>query len=235
MAGIDDQFTKTLIHANGNDAATSLTDESGRSWTFSGSAQLDTSLKKFGTSSLQVIKATSDYIYATNVTDFQVGAGDFTIDFWFAAGSYPSSGASYYLAGHGDPSTIPAMACGLTQSSTNFYFKATLADASNTYTAVAATVAQNMDWNHYAFVKNGDKIGCAYNGAFGSWEALSGSFTLPAITTRFSIGRCGVYNAAYTGGRIDEFRFSRCARWTADFTPWTVEYYKKFRPIVIVS
>lgn len=45
---VDDGYTVVLLHMNGTDASTTFTDESGKTWTAGGNAQIDTAQSKFG-------------------------------------------------------------------------------------------------------------------------------------------------------------------------------------------
>ena len=92
---VDDSYTKALLHFNGSDTSTTFTDESGKTWTGAVTAQLDTAQKKFGTASL-LLDGDSDYISTPDHADFDVGSGDFTIDFWVRFNAVP--GAGFYAA-----------------------------------------------------------------------------------------------------------------------------------------
>jgi hypothetical protein len=64
--------------------------------TFFGNAQLDTAQSKFGASSLNC-DGTGDYISFPNSTDFQFGAGDFTIEFWVRWSADPGTGIEWIM------------------------------------------------------------------------------------------------------------------------------------------
>jgi hypothetical protein len=63
---------------NGADGSTTMTDTTGRVWTASGNAQLDTAQFHEGTSSL-LLDGTGDYISTVNTSDIQA-SGDFRIE-----------------------------------------------------------------------------------------------------------------------------------------------------------
>ena len=71
---VDDQYTKSLLHFDGN-----LTDESGKTWTAYGGAATSTAQKKFGTHALY-LDGTDDYINTYGSSDFAFGTGDFTVE-----------------------------------------------------------------------------------------------------------------------------------------------------------
>jgi hypothetical protein len=90
-SGINDANTKVLLHLNGDDLATTITDEYGHTFTAQSGAKLSTSIYKFGPTSL-LLNGTSDYVSATDSADFAIGTGAFTIDVWV----YPTSISGTY-------------------------------------------------------------------------------------------------------------------------------------------
>jgi len=80
---VDDIYTVSLLHMNGADGSTSITDESGKTWTLNGNAQLDTAKKKFGTASLY-FDGSGDYAVSSTHDDFDYGAADWTWNLQFA-------------------------------------------------------------------------------------------------------------------------------------------------------
>ena len=77
---VDDSYTKLLIHCDGADASTTFTDESGKTITTVGNAQVDTAYKVFGTGSL-LLDGTGDALTLDDSEDWNFGSGDFTVDF----------------------------------------------------------------------------------------------------------------------------------------------------------
>jgi hypothetical protein len=83
MAGID-EYTKLMLHANGDDQSTSFPDASASNHTVTayGAVQVDQAEKKFGNAS-GLFDGTGDYLQSVDtLTDFDFGSGDFTIDCW---------------------------------------------------------------------------------------------------------------------------------------------------------
>jgi len=65
--------------------------------TANGNAHTDTSVKKFGTASLQ-LDGTGDYLSVSNNNDFNFGTGDFTIDCWVRSSDFvPGADAGVIL------------------------------------------------------------------------------------------------------------------------------------------
>lgn len=82
LLSVDDSYTVSLLHMNGVDGSTTFTDESGKSWTAKGNAQIDTAGSRFGGASA-LFDGSGDYMELPDHEDFNVGSGDFTVDFWF--------------------------------------------------------------------------------------------------------------------------------------------------------
>lgn len=73
--------TLSLLHFNGTDASTTITDTGGSAtWAVLGNAQLDTAQKKFGTASL-LCDGTGDYVQSANIGALPASGG-WTIDWW---------------------------------------------------------------------------------------------------------------------------------------------------------
>jgi len=68
---------RSLIHFDGSDASTVITDQIANTWTAIGNAQLDTANKLFGASSL-LLDGSGDYVTGTPSGGFLIGTGDFT-------------------------------------------------------------------------------------------------------------------------------------------------------------
>lgn len=184
-----------------------------------GNAQLDTAQKKFGTAS-SLFDGTGDYIDTPDSDDFNIGGGDFTVDFWVkrnAAGAYNA------LFGQGDATASFA--------STSLY--ALFSPDNKLYTGIgygskikssgASSIAVTNDsaWHHIATVRCGNTLTQYIDGVARSTADITG-ITANYSSNQFAIGRQGEYAANYFNGWIDEFRFSKgIARWTSDFTPPT--------------
>src|SRR5262245_32929117 len=82
----NDTNCKVLLHFNGTDTATTITDSnaggSAHTWTAAGNAQIDTAASKFGGAS-GLFDGTGDWVTTSDHADFTLGSGAFTIDLWF--------------------------------------------------------------------------------------------------------------------------------------------------------
>lgn len=95
------QWKETVLRGSfdGADAATSFTSEDkyARTATFNNGAQLDTAQKKFGASSLFLVKSNSDYVTFPDSDDWKFGAGDFTVECWIRHASVAAASLHYYI------------------------------------------------------------------------------------------------------------------------------------------
>ncbi len=87
-----------LLHLNGANGSTTITDEYGHTWAVSGSAVLNTGDKKFGSASLELPGATSDFAYTTDITS--LGA-KFTIEGWFHTDNVDTDSQAIFSAYNG--------------------------------------------------------------------------------------------------------------------------------------
>ena len=212
---VDDAYTVSLLHFDGADESTAFTDESGKSWTRSGGAKIDTAQSKFGGAS-GYFDGNGDWITTATHTDFNFGTGNFTVDCW----AYPVTGGTDYPTILASGKTTWAAGC------VGFSF----VTASNTYsfggngmTGVASGVITKDTWSHLAVVRSGTALKIYVNGTQSGSATDGGAYDFSNTSTM--IGRTGWATDAYWYGWIDELRVSKgIARWTADFTPPAYPY-----------
>lgn len=193
----------SLLHFDGADGSTTITDETGKVWTANGSAQLDTAQAKFGPSSLLMPDGSASITRALTGAD-AFGTGDFTIEMFrrFDSGARqylysqnnndaaiiftPSSGA---LEVYGPSSYV--IASGSTPQSTGVWYHLALTRAANV-------------WRFFIGGALYESITDAR-----SWGQSSGTLTI-----------AGAFGANVATGHFDEFRVIQGhAVYTANFTP----------------
>lgn len=218
---VDDAYTIALLHMDGSDASTTFTDESGKTWTAVGNAQIDTAQSKFGGAS-GLFDGTGDYVDTPDHADFDVGSGDFTIDFWTRRSA---DGAVDRICGQG--TSAGSAAAGATQIRYNAddTVTASLYSSGTQYAATSTgTITADSTWHHIAFVRDGNTLRLFIDGSADGTDDVTG-VTANDAAAKFTIGRWGEYAGNYYTGWIDEFRFSKgIARWTSNFTPPTSAY-----------
>lgn len=204
----------SLLHFDGTDGSTNFIDETGKIWTRSGSAQIDTDRSKFGGAS-GLFGASGDYITTPNTADHQFGSGDFTIEFFLYPPSTPTDRVLFIkraaMAARG-------MACFFTPGAN--YLSVRFGDTSVTdwnafLTSASITPSQ---FTHIAIQRRGSKYEIFQNGVKQT-EADATSFVLADDTSPFVFGAAegGTYGLA---SHLDELRITKgVARYTANFTP----------------
>jgi len=212
MPGID-SYTKLLLHCNGTDGSTTFTDDSGTSKTVTsvGTAQIDTAVSKFGGAS-GLFDGDSDYVYTSSHTDFAMGTGDFTVDYWakFASSSLQDIWWIAYSDGFG----VRMNRAGQTN-------KMSLLMAGSTWFDISYTI-DTTAWHHFAFVRTGTNLLVFIDGT----KVLDTTSSANLVcNTDVLIGTGNYGSGYYFNGQLDEFRISKgIARWTSDFTPPTEAY-----------
>jgi len=219
---IDDSYTKSLLHFNGADAGVIFTDEVGadKVWTPVGTAQLDTAQQKFGSAS-GLFDGNSDGIWIDDGTAWNLGALNFTMDFWVRSTQTTQYATllSRQIGAYGTGSwTILTSSTG----AGDVAFWAREYSAGSPMLVTAGSLFNTGSWVHIALVRYANDWTLYVDGI--SKATRNTATTITVATARTYIGMDGNYGR-YFNGWIDEFRFSKIARWTAAFTPPTVEYH----------
>ena len=205
-------FNSLLLHGNGTNGSTVITDSSGspKTVTTVGSAQISTAESKFGGSSILI--ATNDGLSVADSSEFDL-QGDFTVECFVRPTSWA---AAVYFAGQFEvpnyaPVTlyiangVPGFAVSSNKTSYSFV------------TTTGAAIPTGV-WTHMAWVRNGNRWSVYVDGI--ERVIAASSATLPyAANAPFTIGRHSFSPAYGYNGYLDEFRISRVARYTSNFTP----------------
>jgi hypothetical protein len=217
MAGIDDVYTKALLHMDGANTSTTFTDESGKAWTRGGSAQISTANYEFGGASGLFASATSDYISTPTNTDFNLGTGDFTIDYWMKS-TQTTQYATHFAKCPGAWGTgMWTIICHYAGAGDINFYAYDYAVGDHGVLKTTTGLINTGNWTHIAVVRSGNNWNLYVGGV--SKASLSASITIADLSGGVSIARDET-NGRYYNGNIDEFRFSKgIARWTANFTP----------------
>jgi len=89
-----DKTKQVLLHFDGSDTSTTITDEYGNTWTANGNAQIDTAQFKFGSAAL-LLDGTTDYISTTDIPT--LGGGSWTVEGFYRPAVLPTSGNIHCL------------------------------------------------------------------------------------------------------------------------------------------
>jgi hypothetical protein len=186
-----------------------------------GDAKTSTADKKFGVSSL-LVDGVGDYISATNSAfGTSIGTGDFTFEFFL---NNPSDGGADYVVSWkisgGTEMNIRVRSTG---------FIDYRSDGTNLLTT--ANSFSPGSWRHYALVRNSGVTKIYINGTA---DANTYSDTINYGSYSQVLIGYSPYIAEYTNGYIDEFRFSKSARYTANFTPTTTEFINDANTLLLL-
>jgi hypothetical protein len=220
---VDDSYTVALLHMDGTDASTTFTDESGKSWTANGNAQIDTAQSKFGGAS-GLFDGTTDYITAADSVDWYFAANPFTIDFWYR----PTSTTAYdtFIGQHVDANNLWKFDLGATANHPRFVIVSGGVVKAD-YSTTDAQTFTNGTWYHLALVRDGTNVYIMKDGTSLALTAATSISTneVPNLATGLVFGYDSVNAGRDIDGWADELRVSKgIARWTAGFTPSTVPY-----------
>jgi len=184
-----------------------------------GSAQISTSVFKYGTGSMSLSASGNTLRTQYNNPSLSMGTGDFTIEGWVYLSSTPSTNGVFQMSGTSGGfvnNQTANLALGTNSSSTWQIY------AKNTYTISSSTTIPVGSWIHFALVRSGTTTVLYINGT-----AL---ITLTADSTNYStpyIGLGSIYDATSypLGGYIDDLRITKgYARYTTTFTPPTAAF-----------
>lgn len=222
MPGID-SYTKIMLHFDGSDGGTTITDSSAgaHTWTARGNAQLDTAIKKFGSAAL-LLDGVADYVDTPDHADYTLGSGDWTVDFWWnRSGGDGANRRAFGQIDSGNNASAGSISGGLNTS--NVFLGAAYSGGA-TGQVTGTTVFTSTGWHHYALVRTGNTLKMFIDGV---QEGGDVSFTLAVNDSAetFTVGRRGAAPNLEWRGSIDEFRLSvGIARWTSNFTPESSAY-----------
>jgi hypothetical protein len=226
----NDTDTKTLLHLDGTNGATSFPDVNlggaAHTWSATGAATISTAQSKFGGASLR--PSTSDgnlstnYISTASSTDYDFGSGNFTVDFWVrynSTGDAPTNGIGLF----GRWGSAGSRLYNLSYYNGQYVFYWTT-DGTNVINANFTTSISTGVWYHIAVVRNGTSLLVYVDGTAltNSGSSISTN-TIYSTSVILTAGNQG--GAASLNGWMDEFRVSKgIARWTTAFTPSTAPY-----------
>ncbi|MFC1625951.1 glycosyltransferase [Patescibacteria group bacterium] len=222
----DDGYNKVLLHMNGTDASTTFTDELGKTWTAANNAQIDTAQSKFGGAS-GLFDGYNDYITTPHHADFDLGSGDFTIDCWVRFNALPANGVLQFITSHYYINPyINGWYFAVRNTSGTYYLAFYGYNTSSIVIAQIRAISLSANtWTHLAVVRSGSSWYLVKDGT--QLGTTGTDADAPGNISRVAAVGISAYDLG-TGdfnGWIDELRIGKgIARWTANFTPETVEY-----------
>lgn len=193
-----------LLSFDGSNGSTLIADTSSNANTISvfGAASITTVDKQYGTGSLNIGNSAGAYVQTPASSLFQLGTGDFTVEFW----ANPLSNQ-----GNQGLFTFGATSSGLFLAIFNGNWMLGTAGSGGTNMGGAVT-----GWQHVAVTRSGTSLRLFIGGAQ-KGGTLTNSTNLS--DSQLKIGY--YFNTSYPfNGRLDEFRVTKgIARYTTAFTP----------------
>jgi hypothetical protein len=219
-----------MIHANGTDGSTTITDSSisNKTVTTNGSAQLDTAQYKFGTASV-LFDGNGDYLISADSNDWSFGGNNFTIDFWVNYNLLPTAGNYMSQIGQwasgGDQDSFITVIHN-TAGNYTYEFFYTTDGSTNKFGVFSISAPSISNWYHIAFVRSGTNLYCFVDGVQQGSTYNIAVDSLFDSTQSLTIGADNSASHLYPfNGWMDEFRITKgAAIWTTNFTPPSNEY-----------
>jgi hypothetical protein len=189
-----------------------------------GDAQISTSVKKFGTGSM-AFDGTGDYLSIPNSSLFDIGAGDFTIECWVNFIAIPSSTNASTFASQWRTSSL---------NLGWFFYLYNISGTCGIYFSYSTTGTNQFDhsvnlpsnpsigtWYHYAVCRSGSNLRFFVDGTqIGSTQTLSATIFNSVAPIWIAAQNNGSPNYQLNG-YLDDFRLTKYARYTNNFTPPT--------------
>jgi len=230
--GGNDAYTELLIHGDGADASTTITDSSSNDFTTTvyGSLQLDTAQKKFGTASVLYAGNTStsgtSYMTWADNAVFNPGSADLTLDHWVRFTDQVPESTFSIMHGEGSWTGNPNHNYYVNWGATTVSARARIGTTGYTATFDNGSSWSLDTWYHMAYERFSDVLTIYIDGvAGGTTASLSGAINDTSYAMRSGEGRAGGGGSFYMDGWIDELRVSvGVARFQGAFTPPTVAY-----------
>jgi hypothetical protein len=205
-----DSYTTLLLHCDGNDSSTVFAEETGKTVTVSGNAQISTSTPRFGTGTA-IFSGENDYLSLAASDDFNFGTDDFTIEFWMKT---TQTSPYYTMAKFG------------TQGVNNINFLY-CSGGYDYYLYFAGTGSACCIQGANSSIYDGDYHHHVLSRADGTLRYFIDGILQGSVSCSVNLSNSTV--APYFGkfsGTLDEIRVSKgIARWTSAFTPPQVPYY----------
>lgn len=204
--------TSLLMHFNGTNGSTTMTDNSKNNFTATATngAALSTAQSKFGGSSV-FLDGTNDYVSIPNNAEFNFASGTFTVELWVYFSSV--SGQRALVTNYQNSTNGWAVQLYLGKIFSSFSgdgidIQGTTTISANTWYHIAVSGTPGS----YKLFLNGTQEGATYTGG-----------TTLTSTSALTIGR--IVSSAYFNGYIDDLRITNgIARYTTNFTPPTEQF-----------
>lgn len=204
-----------LLHFNAANGSTIFTDSSNNAFApaqVGGNSVVSTAQSKFGGSSL-ALDGNGDYLGYNNVTAFQFGSGDFTVESWVY---FNNIGSNMTLIGSFNTGTGSMTI--QHQAVNGWVLKIT----AGSDVLVTNTLSTASTWQHIAFCRSGSNVRAFLDGT------QIGPTIVSTLSFSLSLGsmRIGVRGTTeYMNGYFDDLRITKgVGRYTTNFVPLSYQF-----------
>lgn len=214
--------TVLAMHFDGANNDTAVTDEKGHTLTLYGTSSaliLSTTQKKFGTTSAKGKTSTGCWYSGNDLSEFDPGSSNFTIDCWVYIDVVQSGGI--FLQKRGASLIDYKM---YMDSTRTLYFDY-VNTLGNTYSFYAVTKIPLQAWTHIAFVRSTTTGMLFINGVKDVTTLSMSTFTVRNTSGSYMTVCGDKGSSGVRDSYVDDLRLTKAARWTANFTPPTSEFY----------
>jgi len=213
-------YVSLLLHGNGTNNSTTVTDSSGYNHAVTpvADAKISTTQNKFGGASIYLDGSGDCLSLPDDQSAFNFGTGDFTIECWiyWVGGSY----GTIFSQRHDLTTENTGISWRIDDSNDVILFFHGKASEGSDYFYTQDDVISKNTWTHIALTRNGNTFTIWVNGQSEATNTSTISMIYHAPIIGRTLGRASEYLNAY----LDDFRITKgVARYTSNFTPPTAE------------
>ena len=215
-----------LLHGDGSNGGTIIdTSGSNHTITATGTPAIETSFPKWGSGAI-LFDATAGYLSAGTSTDWQLGSGDFTIEFWL--GDFDWSGVALETPIICLWSTNPGEGLSwiVTVNISNLLQFGCVIGGIPQFGAVSTSGVTGIgsSYRHFAIAREGSTLRMFFDGVLEYSGSLIGAID-SANNCPLTLGGTNYAGNQYLNGYLDDVRITKGkARYTAAFTPPTAAF-----------
>ena len=203
----------SLLHFDGADGSTTFTDQTGKTWTPYGDAQIDTAQSQFGGAS-GLFDRSGDALETPHTSSLDLDSTEWTIE--------------AYLRRNGASGAMAVLSKRVTSGTSNAGWTAFTNGGSvrmwngSSEVGTPSVLSDNV-WTHVVWQRRASNLEIYVGGTL----QYSGTYAITANSYPVTIG-CAYFDGGrvdFFGGHIDELRIRKgVARYTANFTPPTAPF-----------
>jgi len=195
----------TLLHAEGSNGSTTITDSSSvaATWNASGSVQISTAEKKFGSSSMYFPSSSPSYISTASTSAFDFGTGNYTVEGWIKM-----------IATTGTYQVVIDF-----RTNADLYLLINSAGVLTGFNRTGGDITLSAGvWTHFAVCRSSLTERLFVNGVQSGSNYTDVQNYVGTSTYANRIGY-DTGNAFPLNAYLDDFRVTKTARYTSNFTP----------------